>query len=534
MPDFSPIIVIPVYNHGATLRSVTERALATEAPVLVVDDGSDDGGPETLSGLDLNVVRQERNLGKGAAILRGAREARSLGHTHMLILDADGQHDPADAPALLDLSRTHPNAIVIGARKFPEEHVPGGSRLGRGFSNFWLRLQTGKRVSDAQCGFRVYPLRLLEHLRLRGGRYELETEVLACGAWAGAELLEVPISVHYPPGSERVSHFRPWRDTLRISLLNARLTLRALTPWPHAKLKPEGHRWSSRSLGSRLGHRIFYLLIRMGGRTPAYGLLWFVALFYSLKPSVRQSASHYLTRRFPGCNAWRRWSHCRRLCLSMGWSLVDKAVAGILGPERTHVHFPERQQAIELLASRKGLIMLSAHTSGWQTVLAAMGFENVAVNILMHRDQGDIDLQYFEHRGETPPFGIIEAAGYMGGILEATNRLMDGQAVCLMGDRTLGQDRHTLLVDFLGEPARLPVSACKLASATSAPIAVLLSHRTGRGKYELRLVRVMEVPPGLGRDREALRPFVASFASDLEDFVRDHPYQFFNFFNIWQ
>ena len=454
----------------------------------------------------------------------------------MIVLDADGQHDPADAPRLLEIAAAHPHDLVIGAREFPKENVPGASRFGRSFSNFWLRVQTGKRVSDTQSGFRAYPLGLLDHLKLKGGRYEFETEVLARAAWAGAELPETPIAVHYPPGDTRVSHFRPWRDNLRISLLNARLTLRALLPWPHGKMARPGEtrRWSSRSLGSRLGHRIFYLLIRLGGRTPAYALLWFVALYFSLKPSVRRNAGHYLARRFPGQGGLARWNHCRGLCLNMGWSLVDKAAAGILGPEHTHVRFPDRQAVIKLLGSSKGVILLAAHTSGWQTVLAAMGFENVAVNILMHRAEGDVDLHYFEHRGETPPFRIIEAAGYMGGILEATSRLLAGEAVCLMGDRILGQDRHTVLVDFLGSPARFPVSAYKLAAATGAPIAVLLSHRAGRATYELNLVRVLDIPPDTGRNREQFKPHAARFVQDLETYVREHPYQFFNFFNIWE
>ena len=532
------LIVIPVYNHGATLRRVVEQGLATGLPVLVVDDGSDDGGSETLEGLNVCVLRRERNQGKGAAILRGATEARNLGFTHILTLDADGQHDPAQAPRFLELSAASPLALIVGARDLSGPNVPGASRFGRRFSNFWLRLQTGARLADTQSGFRLYPLALFDHIMPRGGRYEFEVEVLVRAAWAGAELLEIPISVHYPPPSERVSHFRALRDTLRISLTNARLTFRALLPWPHRQMPRNApalsRRWSSRSLGSRPQHRIFYLLLRLGGRGPAYLLLYFVALYYSLKPSVRRNAGHYLRRRFPGQGPWAQYAHCRRLCLCMGKSLVDKAAAGILGPSRTHVHFPDKQAMLDLLAADTGLVILTAHVGGWQTVMAAMGFQNVAVNVLMHRAEGDVDLPYYELRGEAPPFRIIEAAGYMGGMLEAANRLLAGEAVCLMGDRTVGEDRHTVPVDFLGQGARLPVSACKLASSTGAPVAVLFSHRTGRGRYELELVRVFQVPPGLGRNRGSLAPCVQSFARDLEEYVARHPYQFFNFFNIWE
>src|SRR5512138_966381 len=106
------LLVIPVYNHGGTLPDVVRRALAAHPEVLVVDDGSTDGGTEGIEALGAGLTRHRRNLGKGAAIMTAAREARARGMTHLLTLDADGQHDPADVPRFLAALRKNPSAIV--------------------------------------------------------------------------------------------------------------------------------------------------------------------------------------------------------------------------------------------------------------------------------------------------------------------------------------------------------------------------------------------------------------------------------------
>jgi glycosyltransferase involved in cell wall biosynthesis len=230
------LIVIPLFNHAATVREVAERALAIHDRVLVVDDGSSDGGAGALQGLGVQVLREEINKGKGAAIMIAAREAARMGMTHLVTLDADGQHDPADLQQLFKVLREEPFSIVVGKRDFDTSNVPGSSRFGRKFSNFWLRLQTGRSLEDTQSGFRAYPLAVLEGLKLKETRYSFEIEVLVKAAWAGVPLRDAEISVYYPPADIRVSHFDKFKDNLRLTLLNTHLTMRSILPWPHRKI----------------------------------------------------------------------------------------------------------------------------------------------------------------------------------------------------------------------------------------------------------------------------------------------------------
>jgi uncharacterized protein (DUF2062 family)/nucleotide-binding universal stress UspA family protein len=231
------LLAVPVYNHGATLRPVVEGALRTGFPVLVVDDGSTDGALSTVLDLPVLTRRLPVNRGKGAAILEAARVARKEGYEALLTIDADGQHDPAEARLLVEAAASDWPAVVVGARRMEEGGAPRSSLFGRDFSNFWVRLECGRALPDTQSGYRLYPVEALLSLPYRSRRYAFEVEALVRPAWAGYPLLSVPVSVRYPPAGERVSHFRKGADNGRLSVLHALLVTRSLVPWPHRRLR---------------------------------------------------------------------------------------------------------------------------------------------------------------------------------------------------------------------------------------------------------------------------------------------------------
>jgi len=232
----SILLLIPLYNHGATVRRVVEKALAAGWPVLVVDDGSTDGGLEGLAGLECSTLRLEVNQGKGAAVLAGARWGAGHGYARIIVVDADDQLDPGEAHLLAAAAADQPQALVVGARRMDRDNAPRSSLFGRKFSNFWVRLECGRELPDTQSGFRLYPVRELLQLTTGCRRYDFEVEVLTRAAWAGLPILSVPVSVRYPPGNERISHFHQFRDNLRLTRLHTWLVLRALMPWPHPRL----------------------------------------------------------------------------------------------------------------------------------------------------------------------------------------------------------------------------------------------------------------------------------------------------------
>ncbi|MDP2877761.1 MAG: DUF2062 domain-containing protein [Holophaga sp.] len=237
------LVLIPVYNHGKTLRGVVETCLREGHDVLVVDDGSTDGSLETVLDLPIQRHRLPVNRGKGAAIQAGAKLAEALGYDAIVTLDADGQHDPADAKLLLKVAAESWPIIVLGARRMDTDNVPTSSLFGRAFSNFWVRLECGRTLPDTQSGFRLYPVALLTQTSFISRRYTFEIEVLVRGSWAGLDITSTSISVYYPPGDERISHFRAFWDNFRLSVLHTWLVTRSLIPWPHrrpfAQTQPE-------------------------------------------------------------------------------------------------------------------------------------------------------------------------------------------------------------------------------------------------------------------------------------------------------
>ncbi|MHC4832155.1 MAG: glycosyltransferase family 2 protein, partial [Planctomycetota bacterium] len=162
----------------------------------------------------LTALHHERNRGKGAALRTGFERARALGFTHAVTLDADGQHDPRDAPSLIELARGEPRALILGVRTL-DSHAPALlSRVLRAHSNAWIRLATGESVPDSQTGFRVYPLAWALAAGLRGQRYDFEAEVILRALHDRLLVLSAPVRTQYGAGTP--SQFRRVRDSLLV------------------------------------------------------------------------------------------------------------------------------------------------------------------------------------------------------------------------------------------------------------------------------------------------------------------------------
>jgi len=219
-------VIIPTYNNAATLRKVIGDVAGYTANIIVVNDGStDETAAIAASFPDVQLISYEPNRGKGWALRTAFKYASGKGYLYAITIDSDGQHFAKDLPVFLDKLETSPNAIIIGARNMNQESVPGGSSFGNKFSNFWFRVETGIKSPDTQSGYRLYPLEPLKKMHFFTRKYEFEIEVLVRAAWKEVAVESVPVTVYYAPKEERVSHFRPFKDFFRISVLNTVLVL---------------------------------------------------------------------------------------------------------------------------------------------------------------------------------------------------------------------------------------------------------------------------------------------------------------------
>lgn len=223
-----PVVVIPVYDHPATIGSVVAQVHAHGLRCILVDDGSGAACAAVLDALArapaVTLVRLPTNQGKGAAMIAGFRAAAAAGHSHVLQIDADGQHACDDIPLFLAHARARPEAVIAGCPVY-DASVPRGRLYGRYVTHVWVWINTlSFDIRDSMCGFRLYPLAslmpLLDDARI-GRRMDFDSDVIVRLHWRGVPVVNQPTRVTYP--LDGVSHFRMWRDNVRISAMHARL-----------------------------------------------------------------------------------------------------------------------------------------------------------------------------------------------------------------------------------------------------------------------------------------------------------------------
>jgi glycosyltransferase involved in cell wall biosynthesis len=234
---FALCVVIPVYNHehaiGAVVRSMLEQGL----PVLLVDDGCSEACARELQRLseltDVTLLRHERNRGKGAAVCTGLRAAHERGFTHAVQIDADGQHALDDVRRFVDEARAYPGHVICGHPIF-DASIPKSRYYGRYLTHGMVWLQTlSFDIIDSMCGFRVYPLEATLALLARhavGPRMDFDTEILVRLHWRQVPMRWIATPVSYP--IDGVSHYRLFRDNVRMTGLHARLLLGMLVRAP--------------------------------------------------------------------------------------------------------------------------------------------------------------------------------------------------------------------------------------------------------------------------------------------------------------
>lgn len=211
-----PCVIVPAYEAATTVgRVVDEFRAALGLPVIVVDDGSTDATGEIARAHGADLLKHDRNRGKGAALRTGLREASRRGFRVALTADADGQHPAHSARAVLHAA-DDPRTLVLGVRDLVRDGAPRRNRFGNGVSNFFLSLFAGRILRDTQCGLRRYPISETLLLGTRSNGYAFEGEVVLRALSAGLPVIEIPVTVVYPASGEGQSHFRGVIDPAKI------------------------------------------------------------------------------------------------------------------------------------------------------------------------------------------------------------------------------------------------------------------------------------------------------------------------------
>lgn len=225
---FSPCILVPHFNHVREFRNTLPQLESANHPILVVDDGSDVPVKVALRDLikkspSTSLYERRENGGKGAALIQGMKEAQEMHFTHVITIDADGQHNAEDIERFCEIAERNHRSIVCGMPVFGSD-IPLSRLYGRKITNALVRWESGVQIPDAMCGFRVYPITETLDIcyQIKKRLYmEFEIELLVKACWRKMDLVFVPTSVRYPEGG--TSHFRMIRDNLRLAAAHSNL-----------------------------------------------------------------------------------------------------------------------------------------------------------------------------------------------------------------------------------------------------------------------------------------------------------------------
>lgn len=536
--------VVPTHNHWRALDRIVAALREAALPVLIIDDGSDQPASASIATLHrpadgVEVHRLPVNQGKGAAVIAGMRLVWNAGYTHALQIDADGQHDVAALPALLERSRRNPDALISAAPVF-DASMPRGRRIGRWITHVWVWIETQSfAITDSMCGFRVYPLAsvfaLLAETRV-GQRMDFDTEIMVRLAWRGTPVEMVPVRVVYPPGN--TSNFRLLADNWRISLMHTRLVLALLARLPRRLLlrhRGASAHWSRLAeRGAWWGLLISSTACRMLGRTGSLVVLAPVVAYFVLAgPEQRRASRTFL------CHATGKpptlWDTYRHF-MSFAARAVDsfRAWTGTVPPDQVVTDTPDA--LARLIADRRGALLVVAHLGNTDLARALLDEATRArLTILVHTRHAENYNRLLRRFRPAAALNLIQVTEIgPETAIDLRQRIERGEWVVIAGDRTpVSGHTHVSVVPFLGEDAPFANGPWILAAVLGCPVHLLFCVRNGNA-WRLTLEPFADriVLPRAER-RNALRLHVAAYAARLETYARAFPMQWYNFFDVW-
>lgn len=284
--------------------------------------------------------------------------------------------------------------------------------------------------------------------------------------------------------------------------------------------------------GAQLGPLFFYLMLLIGGQRLAYLVLHPVVLAYvSCSTKIHKKLGPYVNRRFPHGSWFHKRLQVYQIIISLGKMLIDRALLGIRPDSHFEGTFEGLERLQDIIDSGTGAVVVLAHVGTWQTAMAHLAGLNTKIHAIMAHNEEAVTKHFYE-MGRSRSFQIIDAQGFMGGMIEAAAVLARGELVLIMGDRAEGG--QTMPTQFLGSPVNLPVAAYNLAAVTNTPIIIAFSAKTGTTSHTLKIWDIIH-PHFADREKKAeLSRCVSRFSTALQEYVEQYPHQWGNFFDIWQ
>lgn len=548
---FNPCAVVPSRNHYRDIAHVVSALRRLDLPVYVIDDASDEPARGVIQGLHdpkngVTVLRLETNQGKGGAVCHGLHAAAKEKFTHVLQIDADGQHDLEILPQLLDLAERHQQALIAG-RPVYDGSISAGRRFGRWITHFWVWIETlSFRITDAMCGFRVYPLEPTiraiteEHV---GYRMDFDIAIMVHLFWRGVDVISLPVRVTYPV--ENTSNFDAVKDNWRITCMHTRLVFTMLFRlpriWRHRPSpdKASTH-WSAiTERGFEWGLRFSAIAYRIFGRT---GCLLFLApvvlYFFVTGEEQRRGSRQFLARALArGCHPrCPTWIDGYRHFMSFAGRAVDTFAAWSGRIPRGIVSVIDDTVLNEAKQRPGGALFIVSHFGNVEITRALLDDATRArVTILVHTKDAAHYNDVLRRYNPASAVNTLQVTDIgPDSMIQLQERIDRGDWIFIAGDRTpVGSQDRTVSAEFLGKEASFAQGPYILSSLLKCPVYLMFCARVGHG-YELFVEQFADRVILPRDDRQgALRGYAQQFADRLGRHVLKAPFQWYNFFEFW-
>ncbi|MFH1305776.1 MAG: glycosyltransferase family 2 protein [Candidatus Omnitrophota bacterium] len=210
-------VLIPAYNEARAIGSVVRKIKEEGFAVIVVDDGSFDDTAKKAAESGALVMRHIKNLGKGASLKEGFEHiTRMTDFEAVIIMDGDGQHNPADIKKFMARAEEFGEDLIMGNRMTLVKDMPFVRLATNRFTSFLLSTICAQHIPDTQCGFRLIKRGVLNALKLESNKYDLESEMLIKASREKFKISSVPVETIY---RGETSNIHPIKDALRFMFL---------------------------------------------------------------------------------------------------------------------------------------------------------------------------------------------------------------------------------------------------------------------------------------------------------------------------
>lgn len=555
---FRPCIIIPIYNHGETIKQVIDDLSSLNLRVIIVDDGSDLTTQYALKKLvsqfkSVSVTRFDKNKGKGAALIRALSQAYIEGFSHALQVDADKQHHLPDAVKLLKKAEETPDALVTGVPIYDND-VPRLRFYARYLTHFWVWLETlSFEIQDSMIGFRVYPVKsamnVIRQCRLPH-RMAFDTEIMVRLFWEGVPVYSIPTPISYPKQGK--SHFKMFWDNVGLTIMHTRLVCGMLARLPKRiigknKVKRSTH-WSSfKEQGGWLALTLTFWTYRLLGERGLRGLLYpVISYYYLISSNARKVSSTFLQQAF----AYKSASELTPVALTksrhsflhfmrFGDQFIDKVAIWTGKISKDNIVMHNADSFVHGLEHDKGCILVSSHYGNNDVCRAiTQGKYARKFNVLVHSENAVKFNQFLAKLNPDTQINLIEVNTIDMTVAISLKAKVDaGEVIIVAGDRVpiTGSER-VLTCDFLGKPASFPQGAYLLGLLLECPIFLLFCAKDYKQKkYHMTFNKIFDGEKIPRKARKAtIDMHCRHYVKQLEKHVLQDPLQWFNFFDFWK